>query len=125
MRTWTLYIDMISAYNIIDNNNTLDSSEFRTREKENFIIGALPPLLLIGTTLFKDSDNDSNNNNDSTSSDELPNFFIHCTPLSQRMFFNYIVNLHNLYIDDMKIVLNEAKRGEIPPVAVSIVKQYQ
>ena len=116
---WTLYIDMISAYNIIDNNNNLDSSEFRTGEKENFIIGALPPLLLIGTTLFKDSDNDSNNNNDSISSDELPNFFIHCTPLSQRMFFNYIVNLHNLYIDDMKIVLNEAKRGEIPPVAVS------
>ena len=30
----TLYIDMISAYNIIDNNNNLDSSEFRNWRKK-------------------------------------------------------------------------------------------
>ena len=91
-----LYIDMLAAYMI--------SSD--ALEKENFLAGALPPLLLIGSSLFFPT-----GNKETTYGTDAPNFLLHCNPSCKRIFFNYVVKLHALFADDIHSLLSE-DRGD-------------
>ena len=89
---WTLYIDMLAAYMISPD----------ALEKENFLAGALPPLLLIGSSLSFPTETKRRN---TVQMHQI--FFCIVTRSCKRIFFNYVVKLHALFADDIHSLLSE------------------